>query len=83
MDYPLNMTKASEGGYAVARSEEEHKTLSDLGYEPKFVAIADADPNESDGDGHTVQSLRAQLDAAGIAYDKRFGVAKLLALLPQ
>lgn len=45
-------------------------------------AAPDADPAESDGEGHTVETARAQLDALGIAYDRRLGLAKLLALLP-
>jgi hypothetical protein len=51
------------------------------GYGPKY-AEPDADPSEADAEGHTVESVRAQLDAAGIAYDKRLGLAKLIALLP-
>lgn len=31
----------------------------------------------------SIESVRAQLDAAGITYDKRLGLAKLQALLPQ
>lgn len=79
--YPLSMQLESGVGYAVANDEAEHKALSDMGYAPKF-AEPDADPSESDGAGHTVESVRAQLDAAGIPYDKRLGVAKLLTLLP-
>lgn len=46
-------------------------------------AASDADPNEADNAGHTVASVRAQLDSLGIAYDRRFGLARLMALLPQ
>jgi hypothetical protein len=35
--YPLNMTH-SAGGYAIANDEAEHQSLSDAGYEPKYVA---------------------------------------------
>jgi len=80
--YPLNLTNAALGGFALANDEAEHKALSDMGYEPAFVA-QEADPNEDDGNGHTVASVRAQLDAAGIAYDKRYGLARLLTLLPK
>lgn len=79
--YPLNMIHAGIGGYAVANTEAEHAALSDMGYEPK-LQISEADPAETDGQGHTVQSVRAALDAAGIAYDKRFGLARLMTLLP-
>lgn len=79
--YPLNVTHKGLGGFAVANDEAEHKALSEMGYEPMYVE-PEADPSESDGAGHTVESVRAQLDAAGIAYDKRLGLAKLIALLP-
>lgn len=36
---------------------------------------------ESSGDAVTVEGLRAMLDAAGIAYDRRWGVEKLQAAL--
>lgn len=82
--YPLNMkTPGEQPGFAVANDEAEHQALTECGYEPKFVAAEpEADPAEADGEGHTVQSVRAQLDAAGIPYDKRLGLAKLIALLP-
>lgn len=95
--YPLNLTKTPKNpvmeaaGFAVANDEDEHKALTALGYEPKFVAAAlpkqdadtsgDADPNAGDDAGHTVASVRAQLDAAGIPYSNRLGLTKLLALL--
>jgi hypothetical protein len=81
--YPLNVFNASLIGFAVANDEQEHARLSDIGYEPKMaLAEPEADPASDDGAGHTVESLRAQLDAAGIPYDKRFGAARLLSLLP-
>jgi hypothetical protein len=81
--YPLKMRNDAIGGYAAANDAAEHARLSEMGYEPKFVAPEpEADPSEADGEGHTVASVRAALDAAGIAYDKRLGLAKLLALLP-
>lgn len=84
--YPLNMkTPGEQPGFAVANDEAEHQALTAYGYEPKYVAPAvelEADPTETDGDGHTVKSVRAQLDAAGVAYDRRLGLTKLLALLP-
>jgi hypothetical protein len=71
--YPINLRNAAAGGYAVANSGAEHKALSDAGYEPKFVAVSEDDE---------IAAARAKLDAAGIAYDKRLGLAKLQALLP-
>jgi len=80
--YPLNMTKPGEQvGFALACDEAEHKALTAEGYEPGFQEPIEADSSESDG-VHTVQSVRAQLDGLGIAYDKRLGLAKLLALIP-
>jgi hypothetical protein len=35
--YPLNMHHKDAGGYAVANDEAEHQSLSDAGYEPKYV----------------------------------------------
>lgn len=69
--YPLNLRNISLGGFAVANTEDEHKALSEAGYEPKLVAAV----SEED-------SVRAKLDAAGISYDKRLGLSKLIALLP-
>lgn len=80
--YPLNVSlPAPKQGYAVANDEAEHQSLTLAGYEPG-LSIPDANPEEGDSAGHTVASLRAQLDLLDIVYDKRFGVAKLLALLP-
>lgn len=79
--YPLNMTLLAGIGFALANDEAEHQALTDAGYGPAFV-VPDADPAEADGAGHTVASVRAALDAAGIAYDKRLGLVKLIALLP-
>ena len=79
MTYPLNMQSTT--GYAVANDESEHIALTAFGYGPAFVAV-DADPSEADGQGRTVEGVRADLDAAGVAYDRRLGLAKLLNLLP-
>lgn len=80
MEYPLNLRNPNEG-FALANDEDEHKALSERGYEPRHIP-QDADPNESDSAGHTVASVRTQLDGLGVPYDKRLGVEKLLALLP-
>lgn len=84
--YPINLSLLAGIGFAVANDEAEHQALTDAGYGPAYVAPVvpepEADPAESDAAGHTVESVRAQLDAAGIAYDRRLGLAKLLALLP-
>lgn len=76
--YPLNLTlPAPRIGFAVANDEQEHKDLSAVGYVPAFVEAEETDP-----DGRTVESVRAELDAAGIPYKKTLGLAKLIALLP-
>ena len=81
--YPLNMQLSAPAiGFACANDEAEHIALTGCGYGPAF-ATPEADPSESDTEGHTVESVRASLDAAGIAYDKRFGLAKLIDLLPK
>jgi hypothetical protein len=74
--YPLNVTNPKAGGFAVANDEAEHKALTEAGYGPAWVA-----PTEPEA--LTVEELRAKLDAAGIEYDKRWGVEKLKAALPQ
>lgn len=79
MSYPLSMALVAGIGFAVANDEAEHRALTVAGFGPAFVA---PDAAETDGAGHTVESARAALDAAGIAYDKRLGLAKLIALLP-
>ena len=80
--YPLNMQLAVGTGFAVANSDEERDALLTHGYVSPDD-MPEADPAEADNAGHTVQSVRAVLDGAGIAYDKRLGLNKLLALLPQ
>ena len=77
--YPLNMALVAGIGFAAANDEAEHQALTAAGYGPAFV---EPDAAETDDQGHTVESARAALDAAGIAYDKRLGLAKLIALLP-
>lgn len=81
MTYPLNVSlPMPQIGFAVANDETEHKSLSDAGYLPKYEV---AEAIEADKSGHTVESVRATLDAAGIEYKKTFGLAKLIALLPE
>lgn len=87
--YPLNVKLAAPAvGFAVANSEDEHRALSERGYLPQFAgplgesnpppppADADASPAPS-----TVEEARAALDAKGIPYDGRWGLAKLLEAL--
>lgn len=79
--YPLNMKLEQGIGFALANDEAEHLALTDIGYGPALV-VPEADPAESDAAGHTVESVRATLDSAGITYSKRLGLAKLIELLP-
>lgn len=76
MTYPLHMQNKALAGYALANDEAEHIALSDLGYEPKYAGPAE-------DDGETLETVRAKLDEAGIAYDKRWGLARLQGLLPK
>lgn len=75
--YPLNMT-IKAGGYAVANDAAEHQSLSEQGYEPGYVA-----PAAPEAPARSIEGVRAELDAAGIAYDKRWGIDKLLEQLPE
>lgn len=48
--------------------------------EAKRAEIANPD---GDTDAPTIEDLQTKLDAAGIAYDKRWGAKRLAALLPK
>lgn len=80
MDYPLNVVRAAKGndpaGFAVASDESEHAILTAYGYTPAYVAPP-AEESHEDKAG-----VMAELDKAGVTYDKRMGLAKLKALLP-
>lgn len=76
--YPLNMQLPSPAvGFACANDEAEHIALTEQGYAPAFVKAEKTD------EGHTLESVKAALDAAGIEYDKRLGLARLVELLPK
>lgn len=76
--YPLNMQlPAPLVGFACANDEAEHISLTEQGYEPAFVKAEKSD------EGHTLESVKAALDAAGVEYDKRLGLSKLIDLLPK
>ena len=71
--YPLSVSLPSPLiGFALANDASEHKTLSDAGYVPAYVAQDTA---------YTLETARAALDKAGIEYDKRLGLAKLIELI--
>lgn len=74
--YPLAMT--NDPGFAVANSEDEHKALTELGFLPAFREAEPTTPAVP----QDLDSVRAALDNAGVPYDKRIGLDKLLALLP-
>jgi hypothetical protein len=96
MIYPLHMRLLGVVvGFAVANTETEHEALTAMGYTPPLVpklAAPDPDPAPTTeplsepeaptSSGPTVESVRAQLDAAGIEYDRRWGLARLIELLP-
>lgn len=89
--YPLNM-KLKEGiGFAVANDEDEHASLEAAGYGPgrstgtgssAGVQLVGASPAPATQSA-LADSVRAQLDAAGINYPEGAGLAKLVALLPK
>ncbi len=75
--YPLNMkTAGDQPGFAVANDEVEHAALSEMGYEPKLVK------EEASDTDLTKEQVMEKLDAAGIEYDKRWGLERLKSLLP-
>lgn len=80
MIYPKWVQRTQDLGPILATNEEEETRYAAMGREP--APEPEADPNESDEQGHTVESARAALDAAGIPYKKTFGLARLIALLP-
>lgn len=63
-------------GEAMARAEG-FRFCSDAEQQEASAAAADEAPAKP-----TVESVRAQLDAAGVEYDGRMGLKKLQALLP-
>lgn len=78
--YPLNMHHKAAGGYAVANDEDEHKSLSANGYEPKWEAPVDADDAATAAAEevvHTVETLRAALDAKEVAWKGNWGMKRL------
>jgi hypothetical protein len=94
-EFPKHLTRGEEyrvvddaDGEAAARAdgfrfwsdppEVETKTYADGTEAAGPGPLPDESPAEP-----TVESVRAQLDAAGIDYDGRMGLKKLLALLPQ
>jgi hypothetical protein len=75
--YPLSVSlPAPLIGFALANDASEHKTLSDAGYVPAYVAQDTAYTLET-----ARAAARAALDKAGIEYDKRLGLAKLIELI--
>ena len=81
------MTRREPVGFAVANTAEELAALLALGYTPDSPIAAPADegaqatslggPEVSGAAPDTVDEARALLDAKGIRYDKRWGLAKL------
>lgn len=69
MTYPKWIQRTPDLGPILAVNEEEEAQFS-----------GDA---ETGADADTIHTLRAKLDAAGVSYDKRFGVERLSALLPK
>lgn len=75
MTYPKWIQRTQDLGPILASNEEEEAAYSGMGVDAEASA-----PSQEVAD--TIHTLRAQLDAAGIAYDKRLGVDRLRALLP-
>lgn len=92
--FPVRMTlKTTQPGFAVANDAAELATLQGLGFAPDVplnAAPADDGDGSSPPGGHdvgpgaapsTVEEARAALDARGVAYDGRWGLARLLEAL--
>jgi hypothetical protein len=90
--YPLNMQRPEPlGGFALANDEAEHAALTAQGYEPPLsaaprsageqVVSPEVAPEPSVGAAPSIDDLRAQLDAKGIAYSKHAGAKALQKLL--
>jgi hypothetical protein len=80
--YPLNMkTAGDQPGFAVANDEAEHAALSELGYLPKLEVAEESVDTEGEGVMSKAEVM-AELDKAGIEYDKRWGLERLKSLLP-
>jgi len=79
--YPLNLTKkhGDSTGFAVANTTDEHRELSAQGYQPAFVDPPVAPARSGDDE---IDAVREKLLEAGIDYDKRWGLERLKALLP-
>lgn len=76
MTYPKWVQRTQDLGPILAANEEEEAQYSGMGVDAEVSA-----PSQEMAD--TIHTLRAKLDAAGISYDKRFGVERLSALLPK
>lgn len=77
-------------GYCHAHTRSEEEALLKAGWVPddgealrkKLEAVADPEVS-GEASGDEVAEVRAQLDALGIAYHHRAGLAKLKSLLPE
>lgn len=87
--YPVKMTKRDGPGFAVANGADELSALLAQGFDPDVpIAAPLQDPVETAPRGGgpvegvaSIDEARAALDARGIKYDKRLGLAKLQQLL--
>lgn len=86
-EYPKALYEAGDAGrvLVIVDGPEAEAVQREQGFRmigdpaPEVPAAPVAEPAD---DGVTVESVRSQLDALGIEYDKRLGLAKLQALLP-
>lgn len=88
--YPADMQLPNGAGFARANTEAEYRALRAAGYEglaaagdlpavpPPVAPVVDQAPAAAPS---TAEEARAELDRRGIEYDKRWGLAKLLAAL--
>lgn len=73
MSYPKIMTAGKWQQVVVANEEQERALPAEYG----GLAGTSAEAQTSEDAAPTKEALQAQCDAAGIEYDKRWGVARL------
>lgn len=70
-------------GFRMIGEAESEPGPSPASQPEEAVSTPDEEPSQPESEPEpTVESVRAQLDAQGIAYDGRWGLTKLQSLLP-
>lgn len=81
MTYPKWVSRGADIGEILCLNAEEEAAVN---AERDERENGDAETSASTAEAvESIHTLRAKLDASGIAYDKRFGVERLKSMLPQ